>query len=705
MTVCSRPAFVSGRASGSLFLLVCFIAAGGVSGTETQRWVSDTASDLLQGHGSGVAVTDDGRLVRAVVWSEAVSLSEPVVMAGAITGDGELIVGTGFPARLYRINRNEATLLTDLPGEQVTSLLAMPSGELLVATLSPGLLLRWRGGEAEEVGRLGEGGIWDLAQFDGAVVAAAGPPASLYRLAEQGLERWSELPDAHARCLEPSGDSLLVGTSGKGLILRLWRSGQITLVADSPFTEISDMTLAPDGSLWAVALVGEPPQKPEPQPGQGQPTATTDTSALSLDLPKVNGTTASSEVLRLTPEGALLKVHRFTKQVASSLAWDDGGVLVGTGFEGEVWRFVTSGGARLATVDAVQVVAIVGGGSVLLTQGPGSVLRRSGVDGGPATYRSAAKELERPVRFGEFRVEPPHEQVRIRFRSGVSGAPDELWLPWSDWQTGGTGTVPLAPARSLQWEIELPVSLHPPEGVERVEVAYREVNLAPRLEEVEVGEPGAVYLDGPPPAGPVIEAEHPDFSGIFTAADEPSGAPNKPKQGKKYWRVGYRTVSWKAVDDNQDPLLFTLKLERRDGFQLPVRERLETTQLALDTTAVPDATYRLLIEATDEPRNPADPLQATASSQWFVVDNTPPTLAVERRGARWQVVARDAISPLVRVEWSRDGERWLALAPDDGVLDGREESLGFPVASGRHLVVVRAYDEQHNRAVVGVVEE
>ena len=60
---------------------------------------------------------------------------------------------------------------------------------------------------------------------------------------------------------------------------------------------------------------------------------------------------------------------------------------------------------------------------------------------------------------------------------------------------------------------------------------------------------------------------------------------------------------------------------------------------------------------------------------------------------------------MVKVQWSRDGERWHALAPADGVLDGRQESFSFAAESGRHLVVVRGYDRQHNRAVAGVVEE
>ena len=69
------------------------------------------------------------------------------------------------------------------------------------------------------------------------------------------------------------------------------------------------------------------------------------------------------------------------------------------------------------------------------------------------------------------------------------------------------------------------------------------------------------------------------------------------------------------------------------------------------------------------------------------------------------MLVNDSLSPIVRAEWSRDGDGWTALAPTDGLLDGRQETFEFPAASGRHMVVVRVVDRQHNRATAGAVEE
>ena len=702
-----RPFGGSGRA----LALVCALAAllawvGPLGATETRSWRVDTAEELLEGRGDGVAVSDDGRLLRAPRWQSEARLEEPVVMAGASLRDGSLVIGTGHPARLYRLKGGELELLTDVPAEQITALLARDSGQVLVATVSPAGLFSWEKGELEELASLEDGTIWDILELGGQVVVGTGTPAALHRLGRRGLERWLELPDAHVRCLAPAEDGILVGTSGKGLILKVDDAGRVAMLADSPFTEISDLVVAADETVWAVALVGEPVKPKDATEGSSAEQSSSEVSAASLDLPKVNGSTASSEVLHLTPEGALVGVHRFTKQVASALAADGDAVLVGTGFEGEVWSFVPTGGSRLAVVDGVQVTAILGGGDAVLTQGPGAVMRRRDV-GRAASFRIDAERFPRPVRFGRFEIEPSPTEARIRFRSGAAEKPDDTWLPWTDWVDGGSGEVPLPAATSLQWEVELPQGRKLSEdGIEGVEVFYREVNLAPRISEVEVEEPGAVYLGSPPPSGPVVDVANPDFNGIFTVLDEKGNGPSQPKQGRKFWRVGFRTVSWKAEDPNGDPVRCTVELERVDGFRLPVRERLETTQLSIDTTAVADGRYRFRIAASDEERNPGAGLEDEASSHWFVVDSTPPRLHLERQDGRWTVRAVDAGSPLVRVEWSRDGERWNGLAAEDGLLDGSAESFSFPAAqTGRHLVVVRALDSHHNRTTVSAVEE
>ena len=132
---------------------------------------------------------------------------------------------------------------------------------------------------------------------------------------------------------------------------------------------------------------------------------------------------------------------------------------------------------------------------------------------------------------------------------------------------------------------------------------------------------------------------------------------------------------------------------------------LEESYYSFDATVLPDGVYRFRLTASDAPGNPDGALEVSRVSRWFTVDNTAPAVSLRRTGDQWVVSATDNLSPITRAEWSRDGDEWTALAPTDGLLDGREETFKFPAASGRHMVVVRVVDRQHNRATAGAVEE
>ncbi|MCD4748252.1 MAG: hypothetical protein K8R59_02660, partial [Thermoanaerobaculales bacterium] len=638
-----------------LFLILSSVTA--FSG-ETNWWVLDSATDLLKGEGDGVAVSSAGRLQAVAQWRMTAALDEPVALAADRLPGGDLVVVTGHPARLYRLRGEALELLADLPGEQGTAVMVDAEGTIWVTTVAPGVLLRWKRGELEEVGRLGEGGFWALAEFSGTVVAAAGPPGSLYRVGERGLERWLELPDDFIRSMVVANGSLVVGTSGRGLVISIDVEGRPALLVDSAFTEISALAVDGAGDLWATALVGEPAAAPTrkkdtngaPKKGDGPQEQATGT--LDLDLPKIEGKTATSELVRITPEGGLLHVHRFPKQVAAALAIDGDGVLVGTGYEGEVWRFLPEGGARVASIDAVQVTAFARDGRALLTQGPAAVFlpRRSHEQ--TSRFRSPAKTFSLPVLFGRFRVLPEDSGAGIRFRTGGISKSNPLWLPWTASVDASSGRVDVPHGRVLQWELELPAGAQ----VDRVEVAWREINLPPVVDHVNVEAPGVIYLSGPPPVGPVIRRDHPTFEGVFTTFGENRRNSTAAKKGKKYYQVGFRTVNWSAKDPNGDPLLFDLDLERADGLRLPIRRRFEGEQVAVDVTAAPDGRYRFHLSASDAQANPSAALTAEGSSSWFVVDSTSPEIVVHENGDAWAIVVQDN-SALAKVEASWDGER------------------------------------------------
>lgn len=684
--------------------VVLVVATATSFATSTRRFVADTAPSLEGAEAVSVAIASDGSLRPLPPLSELATFDEPLGLALVVDGDGVAWVGTGHPARIWRVSADgDKELAAEVEADQITSLLLAPDGTLYATTAVPASLVRVDRARMEPalVSALPEGNLWDLAWFDGSLVAAAGNPGRLLRLGRKGLELAATIPDQHARCLAVSGDTLLVGTSGRGLVLRWTGSGPVGAFFDAAFTEVADLVVAPDGTVYAAALTGDPTLgKPAPS-GSGEASVTVTTGGEAP--PQANGGTSTSEVLRIVPAGAATTLHRFTKQLASTLSWGPDGLLAGTGVEGEIWQLSAGAAAELDTVDAAQVTALADGGQLALVQGPVRLLRRQGDPRG--TIASPVLDASQPSRWGTVDVDVTGSGCSIRFRSGATAEPDETWSAWSDPRPCGSLTTEAPPSRYLQWRLELGGTTRDAVRVRRVQVAYRQVNLPPEIPELTIHEPGEVFLRTPPPSDRIVDVQHPGLDGIFTTLSD-EATDQQGRLGKKYYRVGYQSVSWKAEDPNQEPLLFSLEIAGEgEARWLTVRENLAEAPIAFDTQALADGRYRLRLTATDEPANPGDASTATRLSSWFTVDNTPPRIAFERDGAHWLVTVEDALSPLASVEWNRDADSWHAVEPIDGLLDSRRERFRIPAATGHHLLSVRVIDDHHNRATAAREEK
>jgi len=687
------------------------VAPAAADAGRTRRFVLDTPRALAGATASGVAVFTDGSLRPLPPLAVVAEFDEPLGLALATAADGTVYVGTGSPARLYLVRDGKKTLIAELAADQITALLVDPTGAVWATTAAPAALYRLPAGgtKLEEVSKLAEGNLWDLAWFRGAIVAAAGNPGRLLRLGAKGLELATEIPDQHARCLAVSGDALLVGTSGKGRVLRWTGDGPAGVVLDSAFTEIAALAVAPLGVVYAAALTGDPtlgkPAKTEDE-GSGAATVTVVAGDQAELPPASDKGSATSEILRILPAGAAVTVHRFTKQLAGTLAWSDGALVIGTGLEGELWQLVDGAVAQLDTVDAAQVVRLSGDGEWTLAQGPVKLLRRTGAPRG--TFTSPPLDAGEPARWGEAAVRgelPAGSRCEIRFRSGATSQPDDSWSAWTAPRPCGANPVAAPLARFLQWQVDFSPGTGTATRIESVAVAYRQVNLPPVVKELTVHEPGEVFLKSPPPSERIVDVRHPDLSGVFTTLSD-EGQENQDRLGKKYYRIGYQSISWKVDDPNGDPLRFTLDVQRQGSDRWwPVRSELESVSVAVDTSALPDGLYRFRLTATDVAANPDEADETTALSSWVLIDNSAPGLSAVRSGDAWVVTVEDALSPLAVLEWSRDAEVWTALRPDDGTLDGRRETARIPTAAGAHLVAVRAIDDHHNRATIALEEK
>ena len=169
-------------------------------------------------------------------------------------------------------------------------------------------------------------------------------------------------------------------------------------------------------------------------------------------------------------------------------------------------------------------------------------------------------------------------------------------------------------------------------------------------------------------------------------------------------------VSWKVDNPDGDALRYRLSY-RLDG-QNTARditrpdEPLTKTELDWDTASLPEGTYRLRVEASDEAANPPDrTFRHALESSAFVIDNTPPVFrSLAAQGRRIHGDAVDAVGPIARIDISVDGRSdWHPYLPIDGVFDESVEAFDFDVSpfvpTGNHLVAVRVFDQAGNSVV------
>ena len=173
-------------------------------------------------------------------------------------------------------------------------------------------------------------------------------------------------------------------------------------------------------------------------------------------------------------------------------------------------------------------------------------------------------------------------------------------------------------------------------------------------------------------------------------------------------------LTWKVDNPDNDPLRYRVGF-RREGQGawrdvLRESEVLTKNEYEWDTLALPEGTYRVRVEASDEQANPPEQVQKhILVSSPVLVDNTPPIFtALALVGRRLKARVVDGLGPIARVELAVDGKLdWRPLGAADGVFDTADEAVDADVASlvppGSHIVALRAYDAAGN-AVIREIE-
>ncbi len=348
------------------------------------------------------------------------------------------------------------------------------------------------------------------------------------------------------------------------------------------------------------------------------------------------------------------------------------------------------------------------------TANPGKVFRLTSERAARGTYESEARDAQMVATWGMVSwhaTTPAGSRIELFTRSGNTETPDDTWSSWSAALTNSAGSAITSPkARYLQWRAVLTGKTEGP-VLTSVTAAYLQRNLRPQVRSITIHAPGIVFQKpfstGDPDLAGFDDQTTPDRK--LAAAASQQGSPSS--LGRRTYQKGLQTLAWKADDENDDDLLYDV-MYRREGETAwkTLRKATQDSILVFDTSTLPTGTYFVKIVASDGPSNPmGTSLAGELDSIAFEIDNTAPqlvvgTVRVDRGRTIIPFDVKDDHSPILRVEFSQDGQRWRGVFPVDGIADSRSEHYELVVDGelGDRGLTLRASDSMNNLATTHV---
>jgi hypothetical protein len=686
------------RARALFVLAGLTAAASGIAGRAdavgTRTFELDTLEKLSGGDVKGVSVGSDG-VVRAG-WT----LGNVPLPAGAGTTatcavelpDGAVLLGTGPAAggKVVRVAGDQATVLADTKESAVNALAVDRAGTVYAATTSD-RIYKVSQGKAEVFATLtGVDSVLSLVvdKAGTGLYAGTGADGKILHVEPSGASSvYYTVDDAFVVSLALSPDgTLYAGTSGKGLLYKVTGPGRASVLYDFPGDDVHAVALGPGGTVFAI--VNEEPQ------------STSDEASSSRRSGGGRSAPGPSSAARTKPgKGSLWRfdgrgrperlMHHDDFHYVSLAVDERGAPYVGTGAEGRIYTVDDAHSVSMvADTDERQVGAlgVVGKTRFAVGSDP-AVFHRVLATGGPdAIWTSKALDAGLRARFGHLTWHGSGP-LEVSTRSGDTRVPDSTWSAWQGPVAQG-GLTPSPAGRFVQIRAKLRDANA---AIADVTLAFATENLRAVVTTVDAQAKGAAHEREPKEGLPPSGGEPPKHESVLH-------------------------VTWKVENPDNDELRYRVQF-RREGQQrwldLTSPDDVVTKpELEWDTATLPEGSYRVRVEASDELANPPDDItHHTLESGPVLVDNTPPVFkAIGIAGKRLRAQVVDGVGPIVRVEVAADGrDDWRPVAAADGIFDTADESVDadisalLPAGAGPHVVAVRAFDAAGN-AVVREVE-
>ncbi len=715
-----------------------------LQGAQTLQQVHTNFNDFSKGDLENLSLDQSGILRPAPKFIEVAEYGDPIVWKAIATEDGRLFMGTGNDGKVVEVAANgDVTEVFD-PEEILTRALAFgPDGALYVGTSPSGRVYRltqradgsWN--NAEIYFDPEESYIWEL-KFDpeGNLYIATGQSAVIYQLPpgfqagrDKAVEYFRAL-ETHFSAMSLTGEGhLLVGSGPSGYIYRVTGRGEGFALYNADVPEIREILPLEDGRiLFATFDTGSSRRtrtsSASSASGSSSSSASSRSSDEEGDRDSGSGGSSSADVWTVTAfSGSGSEVYEIDEDGFVELFWEipdvqvyslyadpEGGILIGSGKDGHIFRSDSRTDWELLTTlpsggDVSAILPVPGntrGDVYLFCSNPSRVYRLSGIRTESSRFTSEIVDAKQIADWG--RMDPRSVEggsavgrVQIETRTGNTPRPD---MTWSDFEALDGDLVVSPNARYMQYRIEW-------DGMEAAELRairmfYRMKNVPPFIQNINIVSAGFSLVTGPRPRINL------DISKLTDAKDARALLAEPPARQQLVLEreEAAMTAGWKAFDANKDPLTFRVELLSPGSSDwLVVADDLRDPVYSMNLNGLEEGYYRIRVTADDQLGNlPGEGRTFQKESDPFLVDLTPPSIDLnleEVAGDRTiiRVATADEFGIVAAAGYTLNGGELTRVFPEDGLHDSTSEAFVLDLSglgAGSHSLVFEVVDEGNN---------